>query len=254
MKRFILLIAALISLAFTAQGQPEALFEKAAEAYNAGEYETAASLYENILDQDLHSAALYYNLGNCYYKLNKIAPSIYYYEKALLLDPGDKEIENNLAFARNMTLDAIEELPETDLNRAYNQLTGILSFDQWAQLSILMVIGFVIAISLYFYFRFPKPKRLAFTFGMFALAISLVAILFAYFQYTIYLEEQPAIIFAEETTVRSEPNNRSEQAFLLHEGTKVNILEELNDWKKIELKNGQSGWLLAEDLRALKSF
>lgn len=235
-------------------GQGEALFEKASSAYNEGQYEEAANLYHEILEQDLHSAALYFNLGNCYYKLNRVAPSIYYYEKALLLDPDDQEIKTNLAFARNMTLDAIEELPETDLNKAYASLTGVLNFDQWARLAVLLVLVFVIALSLFFVFRYPRPKRISFVVGMVALGLTIVAVVFAYVQYENFVEEQPAIIFAEETSVRTEPNDRSEQAFLLHEGTKVNVLEELNDWNRIELVNGQSGWILSENLRPLKDF
>lgn len=242
---------------FMCQGawaQGEKLFSEAASAYNDGRYEEAAELYREIIENGQHSAAVYYNLGNTYYKMNRIAPSIYYYEKALLLDPDDQEIKNNLAFAQNMTLDAIEELPETDINRAYKLVTGLLTYDQWAYLSVIFMILFVLGMSLYMVFRFPREKRISFTAGLVALGLMVISVSLAYVQYREYITEQPAIIFAEETRVRTEPNMRSEQAFLLHEGTKVNILEGLDSWKRIELQNGQSGWLLAEDLRELKDF
>lgn len=235
-------------------GQGDELFKEASNAYNKGDYQEAANLYHQILEQDQHSAALYFNLGNSYYKLNRIAPSIYYYEKALLLDPDDTEIKNNLAFAQNMTLDAIEELPESDLSKAYGRITGILTFDQWAKLAVLLIFVFVIAISVYMISRFPKYKRISFIVGIVALAIAGISVSFAYVQYQNYQLDQPAIIFAEETAVRTEPNDRSELAFLLHEGTKVNVIEKLDEWQRIELENGQSGWLLAEDLKVLKDF
>jgi len=75
-------------------------FEKANQLYNSGDYEKAASEYESILLANQHSAGLYYNLANCYYRLNDIASSIFYYEKALLLDPDNKEITTNLGFAQ----------------------------------------------------------------------------------------------------------------------------------------------------------
>lgn len=120
------------------QGQNNALFDQATEAYNVGEYQKAIESYEKILENGEHSANLYYNMGNAYYKQNQIAPSIYYYEKALLLQPNDPEIENNLAYAKNMTLDAIESLPETGLSKIYHNIVGQLSFDQWAHVSIVL--------------------------------------------------------------------------------------------------------------------
>ena len=68
------------------------------------------------------------------------------------------------------------------------------------------------------------------------------------------MEDQPAIIFDQEVIVKTEPNDRSDIAFTLHEGTKVNVLEEFDSWKKIELTDGQTGWLLSESLKVLKDF
>ncbi|MBT8264093.1 MAG: tetratricopeptide repeat protein, partial [Muriicola sp.] len=109
MKKWITILSIFIS--FLTSAQNNALFENATTAYNKGNYEAAIQNYLEILENGEHSAILYYNLGNAYYKLNKIGPSIYYYEKALLLDPNDTEIKQNLAFAQNMTIDAIEPLP-----------------------------------------------------------------------------------------------------------------------------------------------
>ena len=125
MKKYLFIL--IIVLAQSAYPQGEIRFDSATVAYNKGDYEKAISFYMEILEEDQHSAALYYNLGNSYYKLNQIAPSIYYYEKALLLDPNDKEIRSNLVYAQNMTLDAINPLPETTLSRFYKQVTGIKS-------------------------------------------------------------------------------------------------------------------------------
>ena len=105
--------------------QNETLFNEATELYNNGEYSAAIENYEEILENGEHSASLYFNLGNCYYKLNSIGPSIYYYEKALLLSPNNEEIKNNLRFAQNMRLDAIEEMPKTELSRIYNSIIGM---------------------------------------------------------------------------------------------------------------------------------
>jgi len=252
MKKWISCI--LCILAWTLNAQNEALFERATADYNEGHYEDAIEKYQKILDNGKHSAALYYNLGNCYYKLNKIAPSIYYYEKGLLLDPTDSEIKNNLAFARNMILDDIEPLPQTGLSRITNRLRGLMTFDQWAYLAIASVLLFVLLYIAYYYLRYATHKRLAFILSMVSLFLSCTAVLLAYIQYHEYEAEQPAIIFAGEVAVKSEPNNRSQDAFELHEGTKVDVLDELDNWNKIELADGTTGWILKDKLKMLKDF
>ncbi|VAV85262.1 Aerotolerance protein BatE, partial [hydrothermal vent metagenome] len=53
----------------------------------------------------------------------------------------------------------------------------------------------------------------------------------------------------------SEPNLRSETAFVLHEGTKVQILETYNkNWTKVKIANGKTGWIANADIKPLKDF
>ncbi|HET8735071.1 MAG TPA: tetratricopeptide repeat protein [Pricia sp.] len=252
MKRIAQIVLLLIS--FLAFGQNEALFDSATEAYNKGQYQKAVDNYLEILDNGQHSAELYYNLGNAHYKLNQIAPSIYYYEKALLLKPNDPEIENNLGYAQNMTLDAIDQIPKTGLSKIYDNLIGFLSFDQWAYCAIVFMILFVSLYIAYHYFRYTSRKRSAFVLSVICFFLAIGSVVFAYLQYNEYKADRPAIIFAEESSVKSEPNKTSQEAFALHEGTKVNVLDQLNDWKKIRIADGTTGWIPSEDLRVLKDF
>jgi len=238
----------------TAFAQNEALFNRATEAYNVGEYQNAIDSYLEILNSGEHSAELYYNLGNAYYKLNQIAPSIYYYEKALLLQPNDKEITNNLAYAQNMTLDAVDRMPETGLSKIYGNIIGSLSFDQWAYVAVVFMILFVLLYIAFYYFRYSTRKRIAFVSSIVSLLIAIVGVVFAFLQYDKFESDRPAIVFATESSVKSEPNKRSQEAFALHEGTKVNVLDELNDWKKIKIADGTTGWIPSEDIKLLKDF
>ena len=252
MKNLVFLL--LLLLSFTANAQNEALFNRATTYYNEGEYEKASENYFKILENGEHSAAVYYNIGNCYYKLNQIAPSIYYYEKALLLKPNDREIKNNLAYAQNMTLDAFEPLPETSLSKLYKNITGLLSFDQWSYVGVFFVFLFVLAYILFYYLRYSTHKRIAFITSIVSFFIAVFCIVLALVQFQDFEADIPAIVFSEELTVKSEPNNRSSQAFLLHEGTKVYVLDELDDWKKIELIDGKTGWVPSGEIKLLKDF
>ncbi|MFC4095622.1 tetratricopeptide repeat protein [Euzebyella saccharophila] len=252
MKQIISIFLFVVS--FNAFSQNDALFKTATDAYNVGEYQNAIDSYLKILDNGMHSAELYYNLGNAYYKLNQIAPSIYYYEKALLLQPNDPEIKNNLAYAQNMTLDAIETLPQTGLSKIYNYIVGQFSFDQWAYLAVIFMFLFVLLYIAFYYFRYSSRKRLAFVSSMVCVFVAALAFVFAFLQYNEFKGDMPAIVFAGESSVKSEPNNRSQEAFELHEGTKVNVLDELNEWKKIQLPDGSIGWIPSEDIKVLKDF
>ncbi len=245
---FILWSAALVN------AQEEALFKSASEAYNEGDYNKAVENYMEILEKGRHSAALYYNLGNAYYKLDKIAPSIYYYEKALLLTPNDPEIRENLAFAQNMTLDAIDKVPETGFIRLYNNAREWMSFDQWSYTAIVFMILFVLSYMAFYFLRYTTQKRMAFISSIAALFLALLALVIAFTLYSDFRSQDPAIVFSAEAVVRSEPNARSSQAFLLHEGTKVEVVDKLNDYRKISLPDGKTGWLPATDIKLLKDF
>ena len=234
--------------------QNEEVFQKATEAYNNGEYQKAIEFYNSILDKKQHSPELYFNLGNCYYKLDEIGPTIYYYEKALLLKPNDPEILNNLGFAQNMRLDAIDEMPKTAMTKLHDAVVNALSFDQWAYLAVALTILFVLAYILYYLLYTATKKRIAFISSIISLFLVFFALVMAYMAYQDFNKKNLAIIFSREVVVTSEPNQRSEKVFALHEGTKVNVLESLDTWSKIKIADGQTGWIPSDNLRLLKSF
>lgn len=243
-----------ILLSFSAQAQSDILFNKATEAYNKADYNKAIENYLEIIAGGQHSSELYFNLGNSYYKLNQVGPSIYYYEKALLLKPNDAEILNNLAYAQNMTLDAIEVMPETSLSKIYNDITGFLYFDQWSYAAIIFTILFVLLYIGFYFLEYATQKRIAFITSMISLIIAVVSIVFAFLQYSDFQADQPAIVFEDEVNVVSEPNQRSQTVFTLHEGTKISVLETLNEYHKIRISDGQTGWLTSESIKLLKDF
>lgn len=253
MLKKIILFLGLFSVLFCS-AQNEEFFNQATTAYNAGEYQKAIDLYKDILDNGSHSASVYFNLGNSYYKLNEIAESIYYYEKALLLSPNDNEIKTNLSYAQNMTLDAIDTVPETGISKLYKNVTGKLTFDQWSYLAIAAMFIFVLLYIAFYNFNYSARKRWAFIGSLIALFVCIIAVLFAYIQQRDYNAKRPAIIFAEESSIKAEPNDTSAEIFLLHEGTKVNVVEKLNDWNKIELADGKTGWIMENQLKPLKDF
>jgi len=250
MNKIVYILTFLFTVSIVAQSDD--VFSKGNNLYNDGRFQDAISTYESILGSDIHSAELYFNLANAYYKLNRVAPSIYYYEKALQLSPKDADIKNNLSFAQNMTIDAIVTLPEVGFSKLVNGITNAIAFDDWALLSVTCVILFVILFLIYYFSYTTLKKRLSFVGSFIVLFIAFTSLFFAFKKYAIDKNNNPAIVFAQESDIKTEPNLRSESAFQLHEGTKVQVLDSYNQtWMKIELANGKTGWISTEDIKLL---
>ena len=253
MKNTVLyLLFFLLSLSTFAQSKT--LFEQGNTLYNEGKFTEALDKYETILEGDKHSAELYFNIANAHYKLNHIAPSIYYYEKAAQLNPNDKDIKNNMAFAKNMTIDAIDTLPEVGFSKLVNNMTRIMSFNDWAKLAVGFVIAFVVLFLLYYFAYSTTKKRLYFVSSLIAVFLALFSLVFTFHNYNLVQKNNPAIVFAQEAQVKSEPNLRSDIAFTLHEGMKVQILDTVSNWKKIKLSDGKTGWVITDDVKILNDF
>lgn len=231
--------------------QHEEAFQRGNSLYNQEKYQEAINAYKSILDTDHESTSLYYNLANAHYKLSNIGPSIYYYEKALKLTPNDEDAKNNLAFAQKTTIDAIDVIPEGFISATLKKFTNIFSYENWAWFSIFCIILFVVLFIVYQSTQSSIKKRLFFASSWMFLIIGIFGIFFAFKQYDTIEKNQFAIVFAQETTIKSEPNLRSEQAFELHEGTKVKVIETVNDWKKIKLTDGKIGWIPKADIKEL---
>ena len=248
MKKHILLFWLIGLLGFS---QEKILFDEANTLYNNGEYESAISVYKQILDDGLHSSALYFNMANCYYKLNKIAPSIYHYEKALKLSPEDQDILNNLNFAEQMTIDKFDVIPEIGVTKLLNKIARSLSVDGWAILCIALMCMLVLCFIAYYLLQNTKSKRTFFILGLVLILILISAFILLNKKQELD-HKRFAIIFSQEVSIKSEPNLKSETAFILHEGTRVQIIELYkNSWSKIKLIDGKVGWISNDAFKEL---
>ena len=240
----------LVNVSLFAQG-PEALFKEANTFYKEGNYERAIGVYLSIEEQGYWSADLFFNLGNSYYKLNKVAPSIYYYEKALKLDPLHEDTLFNLPFAQRMTIDIIEDLPKSVSERFSEAVIEKLPYDTWA--SIAVIASFLAALSFLLYYFSGSTRKKFFYFNAFLLTlfIMVLSVFFAFSNFDHVQKNRHAIIFEPRVEVLNAPTESSDEAFLLHEGTKVLILDELDNWKKIKIRDGKIGWILDTSLREI---
>ena len=242
---YIFLLIFQISLAQTA-------FEKGNQLYQKENYQEAATAYESVLSSGKQSAELYFNLGNCYYKLHKVAPSIYNFEKALQLSPNDQEIKTNLEFAQKTTIDDIKVIPKVGFDKLIADFTSSFHYDTWAWFSVVLSFVFLGFFVGYYFSDTTQKKRLFFTGMMVFLAVIAISVFASIFEKNRLANEKPAIVFAETVSVKSEPKATSSAIFVLHEGTKVYVLESIANWKKIQLTDETTGWIDEKAIKEIK--
>lgn len=242
MNRYYLLIPFLLSSIF-AFGNPDALWQEANQAYTTKDFNTAIAKYEAILATGSYSKELYYNLGNSYYKQKKMGKAILNYERALTLSPRDGEIQHNLSLANEALKDEIEVLPPFFLTKLWSGMHQLLSSTVWSILSILLLILGVVGISLWLIGKNRQQKKQGFIGGIFLIVMSLLFLALARSQSAQEQDSNAAIIMNVETALRSGPDSDSQEILKLHEGTKVILLDQIGEWYKVKIANGEQGWL-----------
>ena len=212
-------------------------------AYVNGNYQQAIAQYEALLKKGA-SAELYYNLGNAYYRTENITRAVINYERALLLSPGDRDIRFNLQLARSKTIDKIVPESEMFFITWYHALVNLMSVDGWARMAI---ISLALVIILFLLYLFSEPiwlRKIGFFGGFLLLLFFVLSNLFAYQQKQNLLYRKGAIVIAPSVTVKSTPAQNGTDLFILHEGTKVTIIDgAMSDWKEIRLADGKEGWI-----------
>lgn len=247
----ILYIFLLFTQVFWAQADMKK-FQEGNEFYRKDKFQEAVNSYETALKSKVESPELYFNLGNAYYKLNKIAPSIYNYEKALLLNPGYSDAKNNLKFAQNMTIDEIKPVEQVGFGRVIQDFTSSHTYDGWAKIAIGFSVIFLLFFIGYYFSATTLLKRIFFV-GLFVALLGLIiSVSSAIAEKTRYENDKPAIIFEDRIGVKNEPKDSADDAFVLHEGTKVQIIEVLDNWRKIQLADEKEGWVNKDAIKEIK--
>jgi tetratricopeptide (TPR) repeat protein len=243
MKKIISLVVGLCFALFSYATENQLIIAKANKAYADGLFTNAADLYKQVLNSGNESWELYYNLGNTFYKMNDFASAILYYEKAKKLNPGNDDINFNLKVTSNKIADKIEPLPEMFYKRWYRNLIELFPVDDWARIIILTFV-----LSLFFALFYVMSQRIylrkmGFWAGILFFTVSLIAVHFSIQNYKTQQNNTEAIIFTPTVTIKSSPDEKSIDLFVLHEGTKVQILDNIGNWYEIRIANGSVGWL-----------
>jgi len=207
------------------------------------QYTEAIEVYNQIIERGYESDALYYNLGNSHFRLGRLGYAILFYEKAVLLSPGDEDIEYNLRIVNARIVDKINEVPEIFIVEWWDILVSSLTTGGW--LSVVFIIYFLMIIFIGIYFLVDKIRlqRFAILGGLFSFIILLVVIIITFSSYHRDNYSNHGVLLSDNVTAKLSPDDNSGDAFVIHEGIKFEINDQLNDWSEIRLADGKVGWV-----------
>lgn len=217
--------------------------QQASEYYRNAEFDKAISIYEQLISEGYKGTSLYYNLANSYYRIGKLGYAILNYERALKISPSDEDVKHNLAFANLSTVDRIQPLPTFFLFEWWETLLAVFSVNGWTYAAYIFFIILLLLIILYFFARTIFQQKIILFSGLgtliiFVLVVSLLVVKINREQTVI-----SGVIVEQSTTVKTSPDTKSTDAFIVHEGLKVNLEDRLDEWVKIRLADGKVGWI-----------
>lgn len=228
------------------QSTPEELWHRGNTLYAAGDYNGALVAYDSIAAQHLVSSKLYYNIANAYFKAGNIGEAILYYHKAEKLAPNDGDIAYNLAYANSFVKDKIEAVPEFVGRRAARSVGDLLSPNGWGVVSIVMLALWLVAGVWLVVARKRKIRKMAFALAVVLSVLTLGTMAIGGAEKQQQKNENQGIVLWSAAAVKASPDRTSKDLFILHEGTKVELVGEYGSWVEVRIADGNKGWMSSE--------
>ena len=242
--QFVLLFIIGFSMVFEARAQkPEELLTKANSLYNENAFDSALVVYKDIVEQGYSSSTLYYNIGNTYYKLRNYPLAIYYYEKSLKLNPNNDDTKHNIEIEQLFLTDKIEAVPELFVKTWWNNLSNTFTLNVWSIITLVLIGLLLTCLFFYITAKTRGLKKSMFFTGLILILFTICSFSISAKKYNYISTNNEGIIIIPTITIKSSPSNSSVDLFVLHEGSKVKILDNADGWEKIKIANGSIGWL-----------
>ena len=249
------IVTLLLSLGFSMNIQAkdlDSLWTVGVQAYTDGKFSDASAAWTSIEESGQKSAKLYYNLGNAWFKQGNYPKAILNYERALRLDPSYSDARYNLEFTNNFVQDKIEPVPEFILKSVARKVCYVMGSNSWA---VTFIVMFAVALMMGLLFLLGSSvgkRRAGFYCGIVLLLLSAGALSFSVWQKSDSVKTDTAIVMSPVSSVKSSPSSgSSKDLFVIHEGTKVTILDEVGSWKNISLADGRQGWIETTDIEII---
>ena len=230
----------------------ESVWDEANLAYTEGRWQEAIDGYQLIADASLESAPLWCNLGNAYYRVGNISKAILCYERSLKIDPSYGDARFNLDFLNSQIQDRIDPVPELILKTWMRKVSHLLDSNAWA-ICFLILLAVTLALVLLFLLASSLAgRRVGFFAAPVTILLAAAALSFSLWQKNEYMQADKAIVMRPVASVKSSPSYESaKDLFVLHEGTKVTIIDSVGSWNNVELADGRQGWIPSSDLERI---
>lgn len=250
-KSILLLLGVLTLQIFSQTKELPRVFDDANKLYLDQKYDAAIQKYQSIINNGYENGEVYFNLGNAYFKTGQIAKAILNYERAKRFMPNDDDVQFNLRLANAQLIDKVDELPQLFIYRWLESLLTIFSLDTMIWMIYAL---FLMTLGLFSWFLFAKTyeqKRFTMLGGI--ISAILLGIGITNFVIQSYRESNTeyAIVMADVANIKSAPDSSGNDLFVLHHGLKVQVLDDVNDWKKIRLADGKVGWIPENEIEII---
>ncbi len=218
---------------------PAAIFFHAGTLYGQERYQEAAAEYEKILAAGHASPAVYFNLGNAYFKLGDVGRAVLNYARARRLAPRDPDIAVNLSYARESREDASESPAYARLvfplaDRLNGKETLLATSAAYALLMLALIVARLV----------PRARRAARRAAV-ALGVALVILVTsgAFRLVAVELPRYAVVVAPDERAVRFEPSASGTEHFRIKPGSVLRVLSERDGWSQVARRDGTRGWL-----------
>lgn len=215
-------------------------FKAANTAYMAQQFDKAVVIYDSLILEGYAYEDLYYNAGNAHYKLGHVGSAILNYERVLKLNPGNENAAHNLGLAQAKTVDQLEQQPELFISKWLRDLYRSRNEAQWGQLAMLWIwISFAFGL-VFIFVPMKVAKQLGFFGALLALVISVGALGLSLSKKYIDNRRGMAIVMTPAAYIKEAPDGQTD-LLILHEGSKVEILDEIGGWRKVRIDAVSTG-------------
>lgn len=222
------------------------LFLKANEYLASKDYQQAVNTYQQLLKTGTQSAEVEYNLGNAYLQLNQVAEAILHYERSLNLNSGDVDVLQNLRLAQERIEENITANKPFFLSSTWNSLKMSASSNLWSFLFLLFFFTAIAGLILWQIGQDRKKRKQGFFAGISLFLLSLIFFFLAAGKAELERDSNAGIIMQDKTELHAAAEQNSPVVRDLSEGVKVTIFDNINNWYKVKLANGEEGWLPAQ--------
>lgn len=243
-KILIILISLCASLATYGEDvDTQVLWERGNHLYSAGDWNGAVATYDSIVNEGWESADLYYNLAGAYFKAGKRGKAILNYLRAQRLAPGDDDIAYNLAYAESFVKDKIEAVPEFALSRWMGSVARVMSSDKWGVCTLICLGVTLVAAGFYLLSARRKVRKTGFVVALVMLVATILSLSFGADTRQALTSQDEAVVLSTAAVVKASPEKSGKDLFILHEGTKVEVLDAFGEWSEIRIADGNEGWI-----------